>query len=144
MNLSLWLRRVVSRLIGKLQLYETYPLETFKTLSEPIIKELQKVPRMEIDRVYSCIGDGNEFYYTQSARKRLGGHVHLVVSWRLQDDGWTPYPVVSVSKYIRFNTDIREGVGVISLDSIYPMGIPNLVKIIEQIENHTEELYHVQ
>lgn len=144
MNFSLWLRRAISRLIGKLQVYETYPLETFNALSVPIIAELQKVPRMEIDKVYSCVGDGNEFYYVQNARKRLGGHVHLVVSWRLQDDGWTPYPVISVSKYIRFNPDMREGVGVISLDSIYPMGIPNLVKIIEQIENHSEELYRIQ
>lgn len=137
------IKQMVSKFIGSIPMYEIYPLETFQELSKPIIEQLKKIPRMEIcEKPYAVVGDWNEFYYVQTARKMLCDKVWITVSWRLQDDGWVPYPVVQISKIVHFNPDSREGIGTIGIEHIYPIGIPKLAKLIEQIENHSEEFYH--
>ena len=123
-----------------------YSLEVFNEKSKPIIEKLKSIPNIEIAvRPHSVIGDGNEYYYVQGARKRLGNNVFLMINWKLQDDGWgPPYPVISIEKILHINPDSREGIGVIGIQMIYPCSIPILERLISQVENHTEELYHIK
>lgn len=146
MNIFTWIGRKLLTALTRIPIYEMYSLNVFNELSKPIINILNTIPNIQVEvRPHSVIGDGNEYYYVQSARKCLGGKVFLNISWRLQDDGWgPPYPVINIEKILHINPDSREGIGVIGIHYIYPASIPLLARLIEQVENHSEELYHIK
>ena len=146
MNIFTWIGRKVLSALSRIPIYEMYSLEVFNQQAKPIIDILKTIPNMEIEvRPHSVVGDGNQYYYVQGARKRLGNKVFLNISWRLQDDGWgPPYHVINIEKILHINPDSREGIGVIGIHYIYPCSFPILGRLIEQVENHSEELYHIK
>lgn len=146
MNIITWIGRKILSSLARIPIYEMYSLEIFNEKSKPIIEILKTIPRMEIGaHPYSVIGYGNEFYYVQQAIKRLGTGVFIIVNWKLQDDGWgPPYTVVNIEKVLHFNPDSRTGIGTIGIHSIYPDAIPNIARMVEQVEIHSEEFYQIR
>jgi hypothetical protein len=121
-----------------LRWFPEYTLETFHNTVKPAVDVLLTVDGLVLQSPVK-VGEGFEYSYSQTGLKRLTKNVHIFVTIRIQDDGWEPYPVVSLGKCVHFHKDLRMGIGMISIEHIYPMQIPLLPKLIEEVADYTLE-----
>mgnify|MGYP000885616777 CR=1 FL=1 len=147
MSIRNWLNTKWESILSGIKFYEEYPLATFNKLSLPILAEIGKLEGFELkdSKPYSVLSGDNLYHYVQTVKKRCSPSTHIMVTWRLQDDGHDPYMVVSIIKCIRFDTSKSgAGIGTIAIEGIYPSGIPDLVNYIKQVEDHSEEFQRIK
>jgi len=130
------LKLLYKHVISKISCYAEHSLEAFEAASKPITTILQSIDGIKIGKPYKVSDGGPEYYWMQTARQQISQIQHISISWRLQDTGGEPYPVVEMTKYVRFNTDRRDGIGHVGITSIYPDQIVNLPTYLKILQAH--------
>ena len=132
--------RLLFKLFGPLELYCEHSLETFNELSTPIINQLRIFPGVRIGSPGKVSGSDGEYWYSQTSFIFLSDKKHISVSWKLQDDGGEPYPVIHIS-YVLDRTVRNSGIEVFAVYGIYPNQIPQLIEILTKlIQNETRSI----
>lgn len=122
--------------VSKVCSYTEHSLQAFEKASAPIITVLQSMDGIKIDKPFKVSDGGPEFHWVQTAMRRVSRVQHITISWRLQDDGGAPYPVIEMTKHVHFNNDSRDGIGQIGVTSIYPYQIVNIPKYFKILQSH--------